>query len=64
MDRTKPLTDESPMPFGKYSGQKMCNVPADYLSWLAEQDWIDEWPNVEDYIESNWDVIQQELEGK
>jgi hypothetical protein len=28
------MTDETPMPFGKYKGQKMKHVPADYLLWL------------------------------
>lgn len=30
------LNDESPMPFGKHQGEKMGNVPADYLLWLEE----------------------------
>ena len=29
-----PLTDESKMPFGKFKGAPMVNVPADYLHWL------------------------------
>ena len=28
------LTDDDPMPFGKYKGQKMLDVPASYLFWL------------------------------
>lgn len=28
------LEDDSPMPFGKYKGQPMQNVPASYLHWL------------------------------
>ncbi|WP_071146711.1 putative quorum-sensing-regulated virulence factor [Bacteroides ihuae] len=61
------LTDESLMPFGKYKGKKMANVPASYLMWL-----YDEWtlPNprfgsinreVKEYIEDNLDVIQEEI---
>lgn len=30
------LTDESPMPWGKYQGDKMINVPASYLIWLYD----------------------------
>lgn len=30
----KPLTDTDQMPFGKYQGRKMQDVPADYLHWL------------------------------
>jgi uncharacterized protein (DUF3820 family) len=29
-----PLTDTSKMPFGKYKGQLMQDVPASYLHWL------------------------------
>ncbi len=30
------LDDKSPMPFGRYKGTEMANVPADYLLWLYE----------------------------
>lgn len=64
------LTDESLMPFGKYKGEKMANVPASYLMWI-----YDEWtlPNprfsfvnkdVKEYIEENLDVIQEEIKRK
>lgn len=29
-----PLTDDSLMPFGKYKGKPMADVPASYLLWL------------------------------
>lgn len=28
------LTDQDPMPFGKYQGTPMSNVPDSYLIWL------------------------------
>jgi uncharacterized protein (DUF3820 family) len=28
------MKDEDPMPFGKYKGTKMANVPDSYLLWL------------------------------
>lgn len=28
------LTDDDRMPFGKYAGRKMSDVPADYYHWL------------------------------
>lgn len=31
------FTDETRMPFGKYKGTKLANVPASYLLWLYEQ---------------------------
>lgn len=30
----EPLNDLSPMPFGKYKGTPMQDVPASYLCWL------------------------------
>lgn len=57
----QPLTDTSPMPFGKYKGTPMQDVPASYLFWL--------WSNgkehertcpVHDYIRRNLDVLRTE----
>lgn len=30
------MNDESIMPFGKHKGEKLANVPADYLLWLYD----------------------------
>ena len=30
------FNDDSEMPFGKYKGEKMANVPAEYLIWLLD----------------------------
>lgn len=55
------LTDSSPMPFGKFKGKQMQDVPADYLFWL--------WTNgkerdqrcpVASYIRRNLDVLKKE----
>jgi hypothetical protein len=55
------LNDLSPMPFGKYKGQPMQDVPARYLHWL--------WTNgkehdkqcpVADYIRRNLSALQEE----
>lgn len=56
------LTDDDPMPFGKYRGKKMEEVPADYLDWLHGQTWIAEWPAILDYIKRNRDCIDKELD--
>lgn len=32
--KTNKFTDETLMPFGKYKGEKLINVPASYLLWL------------------------------
>lgn len=57
----KPLTDLSPMPFGKYKGEPMQDIPAYYLHYL--------WTNgkkedklcpVADYIRRNITALKQE----
>jgi uncharacterized protein (DUF3820 family) len=53
------LNDNSPMPFGKYKGEKMANVPADYLMWLYNEIKCNK--DVRDYIEDNLDVLEQEI---
>ena len=54
----KPLTDTSPMPFGKFKGDKMENVPAKYLLWLYNNDKC--FGLVKDYIIDNLQVLEQE----
>lgn len=58
------LTDTSPMPFGRYKGKKMQDVPGTYLGWLGEQDWIDKWPLVKAYIIKNKKVLDWETDRK
>lgn len=57
----KELQDQDPMPFGKYEGQLMEDVPASYLHWL--------WMNgkqydincpVSNYIKRNMDALKME----
>lgn len=31
---------ESEMPFGKYKGEKICDIDIKYLDWLIGQDWF------------------------
>lgn len=59
-----PLTDNSPMPFGKWKGRPMKTVPAEYLDWLRGQPWIEDWPQVLEYLQKNKSVIDQELADK
>jgi uncharacterized protein (DUF3820 family) len=53
------LTDESIMPWGKYKGYSMENVPASYLIWLYENDKCDEL--VKDYIVDNLEFLKLEV---
>jgi len=52
------MTDESPMPFGKYKGEPLEDVPGSYLLWLHSQG-LDEGP-LKDYIEENMDALDKE----
>jgi len=56
------MTDCSLMPYGKYEGTKMCNVPANYLIWLHENDRCSE--QVRDYIDSNLSDLKQEAKNQ
>lgn len=56
------LDDDSPMPFGKYKGEKMGNIPAKYLMWLYDNNKCNQ--TVKDYIEDNLDVLQYEIKNR
>lgn len=42
------------LPFGKYKGQRINEVPIDYLKWLLKQDWLkyDLRKRISDYVDS------------
>ena len=52
-------TDTSIMPYGKYQGIAMANVPADYLMWLRENGKCSRL--VAAYIEENIDVLKKKI---
>jgi uncharacterized protein (DUF3820 family) len=60
------MNDNSIMPFGKYKGTKLINVPASYLLWLYSQ-WTettqldDNQKELKEYIEDNMKVLEMEL---
>lgn len=56
------MNDESIMPFGKYKGEKMANIPPDYLIWLYDNGKCYE--EVRKYIADNLDVLKSEIEYK
>lgn len=64
MDRNKPMTDESLMPFGKHEGKRLVDVPAGYFLWLAKQEWLEDWPSLYDYVEDNLHVFEHELKHR
>ncbi|NDV94841.1 hypothetical protein D0T84_07905 [Dysgonomonas sp. 521] len=55
----KVLSDESLMPFGKYKGKEMANVPASYLIWIYDNNKCT--PDVANYIEDNMDALKLEI---
>lgn len=34
------ITDDTLMPFGKYRGQRLGDIPDDYFEWLYDQTWF------------------------
>ena len=52
------LTDISLMPYGKHKGEKMANVPAQYLLWMINN--TEPTPEVRQYIEENREELQKE----
>lgn len=57
-----PLKDTDPMPFGAHKGKQMQDVPAGYIDWLVGQTWIDKFPQIVEYVETNRSAIDKELE--
>lgn len=53
------MTDEDLMPFGKFKGEKMINVPADYLLWLYNNGKC--FGEVKKYLEDNKVVFEAEI---
>ena len=53
------FTDKSIMPWGKYKGKKMANVPADYLLWVFENNKCSY--DVALYVRDNMDVLQKQV---
>lgn len=57
------LTDTSPMPFGKFAGKPMQDVPVEYMHWLwhggMREKSIGE-SSVADYIRKNLDALKLE----
>lgn len=56
------MTDDSIMPIGKYKGEKLANVPPDYLLWLYENGSI--YGELKQYIADNLEVIKSEINYK
>lgn len=53
------MKDTDKMPFGKFAGTAMINVPASYLLWLYGEGKVNK--EVKLYIEENMDVLKKEV---
>lgn len=51
--------DKSPMPFGKYKGKALANVPPEYLLYIYENNIAK--GMLRSYIEINLQAIKQEI---
>ncbi|MDR1155825.1 MAG: DUF3820 family protein [Bacteroidales bacterium] len=68
MAMIKILTDDSPMPFGKFRGTKMADVPYWYLLWYGQKQALGQVHDrvkeddraVREYIRDNKDVLLEE----
>ena len=60
------LNDDSLMPFGKYKGEQMQDVPASYLLWLYDQPSLNTTSDlaVRAYVKDSWDFLQHEVSKK
>lgn len=53
------MNDTDKMPWGKYQGQEMQNVPPDYLIWLLENNKCS--GDVKKYIQENENTLRIEI---
>lgn len=51
--------DNSKMPFGKYEGYKLANVPPEYLIYIFENGYC--FGALKDYIERNKETLEKEI---
>ena len=57
------MTDSDLMPFGKFKGTKMANVPSSYLKHIYDEGIVTvfKWNPVFHYIKDNMDVIETDI---
>jgi uncharacterized protein (DUF3820 family) len=53
------MDDNSKMPFGKHQGEKLANVPPEYLLWLYENAKL--YGELKEYVEDNMFSIKEEI---
>lgn len=53
------LTDNDPMPFGRFAGQKMKDLPLEYVDYLLRQTWLRDWPHLSAWVESQRPRVEE-----
>ncbi len=61
-EEIRELTDECTMPFGKYKGYKMEDVPAGYLLWLSDES-DNPSPMIVKYVNTHRTYLREEAEN-
>ena len=57
------IGDDFVMPFGRWKGKELGHIPANYLLWLYDQDWLpSSWPEVASYIARNYKSLVEEVQ--
>lgn len=47
------------MPWGNHKGIPMLQVDPTYLLWLFRQDWIQQWPDIFEYLQGRSETLNK-----
>jgi len=53
------ISEETIMPFGKHSGEKLANVPADYLIYMYDSGKL--YGTIRQYVQENEELLRKEV---
>jgi len=61
-DIEEPMKGDDKMPFGKHKDKELDDVPAEYLLWMWEQEWVErKFPALYAYLEKVKDALEEEV---
>ncbi len=61
LDKT-PWNGDTRIPWGKHKGERLTNVPGEYLLWYYEQPWAKDWPGLYAYVKEIHDALQENVD--